>query len=278
MDCGGPAASGCCAADAIRSQNRERLGWAAAVVAAIVLGAAAGIFLYHPAQSAHSIRTVINPPEKTTLTLTGDVAGPPVFLPTAASVAFAAASADGKITLWVRPMNSTEAHQLPGTESAIFPFWSPDSRSLGFFAEGKLKTIDIDGGSTQTVADAPFGRGGAWGPGGVIVFSPQTQTGLMRVSANGGTPVPVTQVDRRLHTSHRWPFFLPDGKHFLYLAIHHDPGKAANNTLYYASLDGRENRALVPLPIQCRLWQRLSAVRAWRPVDGASLSIPPKVR
>jgi Tol biopolymer transport system component len=227
-----------------RWQTRERLVLAGAVVTAILLGAAAGIFLYHPAQSARATRTVINPPEKTTLTLTGDGAGPPVLSPDGASVAFAAASADGKITLWVRPMNLTEAHQLPGTESAIFPFWSPDSRSLGFFADGKLKTIDIDGGSTQTIADAPFGRGGAWGAGGVILFSPQTQTGLMRVSANGGTPVPATQVERSLHTSHRWPSFLPDGKHFLYLAIHHEPGKAANNTLYFASLDGRENRAL----------------------------------
>src|ERR1700693_617538 len=183
------------------SNQRERVGWAAAVVAAILLGGAAGVFLYHPAQSARAIRTVINPPEKATLTLTGDGAGPPVLSPDGAFVAFAAANAEGKITLWVRPMNSTEAHQLSGTDSAIFPFWSPDSRSLGFFADGKLKTIDIDGGSTQTVADAPFGRGGAWGPGGVIVFSPQTQTGLMRVSANGGTPIPATQPDRSLHTS-----------------------------------------------------------------------------
>jgi serine/threonine protein kinase/Tol biopolymer transport system component len=226
------------------SNKRERVGWAAAVISAILLGAAAGIFFYHPAQSARATRTVINPPEKATLTLTGDGAGPPVLSPDGALVAFAAANAEGKITLWVRPMNSTEARQLSGTDSAIFPFWSPDGRSLGFFAEGKLKTIDIDGGATQTVADAPFGRGGAWGPGGVIVFSPQTQTGLSRVSANGGTPIPATHVDSSLHTSHRWPFFLPDGKHFIYLAIHHDPGKAANNTLYYASLDGRENRAL----------------------------------
>src|ERR1700693_4256737 len=183
------------------SQKRERMGWATAVVAAIILGAVAGIFLYHPAQSARATRTVINPPEKATLTLTGDGAGPPVLSPDGALVAFAAANAEGKITLWVRPMNSTEARQLSGTDSAIFPFWSPDGRSLGFFAEGKLKTIDIDGGSTQTVADAPFGRGGAWGPGGVIVFSPQTQTGLSRVSANGGTPIPATQPDRSLHTS-----------------------------------------------------------------------------
>ncbi len=86
-----------------------------------------------------------------------------------------ATGADGKTALWVRPTNSLEAHALPGTEGAIFPFWSPDSRSLGFFAESKLKTIDLDGGSAQVICDAPLGRGGAWGPGGVILFSPVPQ-------------------------------------------------------------------------------------------------------
>ena len=141
-------------------------------------------------------------------------------------------------------MNALEARVLPGTDGALFPFWSPDSRSLGFFAENKLKTVDLDGGSAQVVCDAPLGRGGAWGPGGVILFTPAPSAALMRVSASGGTPAPITKIDTALHTSHRWPFFLPDGKHFLYIALHHDPSKSANNTVYYASLDGRENRPL----------------------------------
>ncbi len=221
-----------------RSIARERLIRGALMIFAIVLGMIAGILLKVPAPPALMTRTVIDPPEKTTLNLTGDSGGPPVFSPDGAMVAFAASSPDGKITLWVRPMNSLEPRQLAGTANAIFPFWSPDGRSLGFFAEGKLKTIDIDGGSPQIIADAPFGRGGAWGTDGVILFAPETQSGLMRVSASGGTPVVATRLDSTQHTSHRWPFFLPDGKHFLYLAIHHDPGKAANNALYYASLDG----------------------------------------
>jgi Tol biopolymer transport system component len=226
------------------SHKRERLGWGAAVVAAILLGAAAGIFLYRPAQSAPSIRTVVDSPEKTTLNLTGDSAGPPVLSPDGAALAFAATGADGKTALWVRPMNLLEAHALPGTEAAIFPFWSPDSRSLGFFAEGKVKTIDLNGGSAQVVCDAQLGRGGAWGPGGVILFSRGPTAPLMQVNAIGGTPVAVTTLDAAQHTSHRWPFFLPDGKHFLYLALHHDPSKSANNAVYYASLDGKENRQL----------------------------------
>jgi serine/threonine protein kinase/Tol biopolymer transport system component len=226
------------------THTRERLGWAAAVVAAIVLSAAAAMFLYHPTQTAPAIRTVINPPEKTTLNLTGDGAGPPVLSPDGTSIVFAATGADGKTGLWVRPMNSLDSHALPDTDGAIFPFWSPDSRSLGFFADSKLKTIDLSGSSVQAIGDAQLGRGGAWGPGGVILFSPNPQAPLMRVSASGGTPAPVTKLDAAQHTSHRWPFFLPDGKHFLYFAIHHDPSKSANNTLYYASLDGSENRPL----------------------------------
>jgi len=224
--------------------GRERLGWAAAVVAASVLGAALALLFYHPAPSTHSIRAIIDPPEKTTFNLTGDSAGPPVLSPDGSSIAFATTGADGKTALWIRPTNGLDAHALPGTEGAIFPFWSPDSRSLGFFAESKLKTIDLDVGSAQIVCDVALGRGGAWGPGGVILFSPAPSAPVMRVSASGGTPVAITKVDPALHTSHRWPFFLPDGKHFLYVALHHDPSKSANNTLYYASLDGRENRPL----------------------------------
>ena len=227
------------------SSKRERLGWAAAVLAAIVMGAAVGLFFYHPAQPAHAIRTVINPPEKAMLNLTGDFAGPPVLSPDGASIAFAATLADGKAALWVRPMDSPDARPLAGTEGAIFPFWSPDSRSLGFFADSKLKTVDLNNGSPQVVADAPFGRGGSWGSDGVMLFAGNTQTALTRVSANGGPLVNATKIDPVQHTSHRWPFFLPDGKHFLYLAINHDPSKSSNNMVYYASLDGRENRPLL---------------------------------
>jgi len=196
-----PAVAGATAVAAPRS--RERIGWVAALVAAIVLTAAAAAIFFHPAQSEHSIRTVINPPEKTTFNLTGDAAGPPVTSPDGASLAFAATGTDGRTGLWVRPMNTVEARELPGTDGATFPFWSPDSRSLGFFADGKIKTVDLEGGSTQIVCEAPLGRGGAWGPDGVILFSPAPTAPLLRVSASGGTPVPITKLDAALHTSHR---------------------------------------------------------------------------
>jgi serine/threonine protein kinase len=227
-----------------RPASNQRVGWIgiAGLVTALALGGIAGFLMRRSSPAAQSVRTVINPPEKTSLNLAGDSAGPPVLSPDGSSIAFTATSADGKIAIWIRPAGSLDARQLAGTEDASFPFWSPDNRSLGFFADGRLKTVDLDG-SVQNVAEAPFGRGGAWGSDGVILYSPGTQTPLMRVGA-GAAPVAATHVDKPQHTSHRWPFFLPDGKHFLYLAINHDPAKSASNTVYYASLDGRENRPI----------------------------------
>lgn len=225
------------------ASKRGFFGWIAAVVLAIVLGALAGLFL-NRSTPAPSIRTAINPPENATFLLTGDAAGPPVLSPDGTMLAFSATSSDGKTLLWVRPMNLLEAHAIAGTDGLSFPFWSPDSRSIGFFASGKLKTVEVESGSVQVVCDAQVGRGGTWGPDGVILFSPTPSAPMVRVSASGGNPVPITKVDPALHTSHRWPFFLPDGKHYLYLAMHHDPSKAANNAIYYASLDGKENQPL----------------------------------
>ncbi len=160
-------------------------------------------------------------------------------------LAFTATSADAKTAIWVRPMNGNDARQLPDTNNAIFPFWSPDGRSIGFFANGKLKTIELNGTTAQALCDAQLGRGGSWSPKGVIVFSPSPISGLFQINADGGAPTPVIKLDPSLHSSHRWPFFLPDGKHFLYFAMHHDPSKVSNNAIYYASLDGRENRLLI---------------------------------
>jgi serine/threonine protein kinase len=222
----------------------SRVPWFAAVAAAVILGTLAGFFLHRPAPSAPSIRAALNPPPGGHFRLTDDAGGPPVISPDGAYLAFTA-TVDGKTSVWVRPMNSNDARALPDTSDAIFPFWSPDSRSIGYFTGNKLKTIEIDGGASQVVCDVTIGRGGAWGPGGVIVFSPAPTSALMQVSAGGGAPAPLTKVDTAQHTSHRWPFFLPDGKHFLYLAMHHDPSKSSNNAIYYASLDGHENRLLI---------------------------------
>jgi serine/threonine protein kinase len=232
--------------DAVTTVPRktQRLAWVFVALAMLILGIAAGFFLHPASTPAPAIRTVINSPEKTSFNLAGDFAGPPVLSPDGTSIVFSTTSAEGKSSLWIRAMNSLEARPLADTDGAYFPFWSPDSRSIGFFASGKLKTIELNGSAAQEVCATPYGRGGAWGANGIIVFSPTPAAPMMRVSATGGSPVDVTTIDASQHTSHRWPFFLPDGKHFLYLAIHHEPAKAANDMLYYASTDGKENRAL----------------------------------
>jgi Tol biopolymer transport system component len=224
---------------------RSPLIWVAVAVVAAVLGVAAGWMVHRSTPATTSVRTVIDPPPGAAFRLTDDAGGPPVLSPDGSTLAFTATDPQGKNWLWVRPMNSVEARVLAGTDDAIFPFWSPDSRSLGFFVNGKLKTIDMNGGSGVVVCDALLGRGGAWGTSGVIVFSPGPIGPLMRVNASGGNPAEVTKIDTHQHSSHRWPFFLPDGKHFLYLALNHDRAQSGNDAIYYASLDGRENKVLL---------------------------------
>ena len=217
----------------------------AAAAAALILGTLAGFLLHHSALAGPSVRAAINPPPDTHFRLTSDVAGPPVLSPDGAYVAFTATGADAKTSIWVRPMNGPDAHALSDTNDAIFPFWSPDSRSIGFFADGKMRTIELNAATAQTLCDAQLGRGAAWRPNGVIVFSPSPIAPLFQISANGGIRSPLTKLDLSMYSSHRWPFFLPDGKHLLYFAMDHDPSRASNNAIFYASLDGRENRLLI---------------------------------
>jgi len=128
------------------------------------------------------------------------------------------AMTDSGPKLWLRPLDQPIAQPLAGTDGAIYPFWAPDSRAIGFFADGKLKRINLGGGSPRVLADAPYGRGGAWSRDGVIVFAKSTTGPLLRIGASGGPINPVTQLDQTRHTSHRWPQFLPDGQGVLFLA------------------------------------------------------------
>jgi WD40 repeat protein len=167
-----------------------------------------------------------------------------VISPNGDYVAFTATGKDGKFKLWVRALNSVDARALPETDNAMFPFWSPDSNSLGFFADAKLKTINVVMGSPVVLCDASDGRGGTWSANGDILFSPSPTSGLLLVKASGGTPQQVTRLEAGRYTTHRWPFFLPDSKHYLYFAASHEPSKSSDSMTYYASLDGQENRAL----------------------------------
>ena len=142
--------------------------------------------------------------------------------------------------LWVRSLGSTVARPLPGTEGASYPFWSPDSRSVGFFADGKLKRTDIDGGYVQNLATATTGRGGTWNRDGVILFAPSgNNRPIYRISATGGEPVAVTQLDPPRQTAHHSPQFLPDGTHFFFYVS----GEQLRS-VYLGQLDSAETRRL----------------------------------
>jgi eukaryotic-like serine/threonine-protein kinase len=147
--------------------------------------------------------------------------------------------------LWIYELGSHGAKSLADTEGASYPFWSADGRSLAFFADARLKKLEVSGGPVQTICDAPSGRGGTWNKDGVIVFTPSTTAGLYRVPASGGTPTRIATSDKtRGEDSLRWPVFLPDGKHYLYLAANFS-GLKSVNAIFVGSLDSNEKRFVV---------------------------------
>jgi Tol biopolymer transport system component len=153
----------------------------------------------------------------------------------------------GRTSLWVWRINSGKHAPIRGTESSRYgsgvfganPFWSPDSRSIGYFEDGRLKTISVDGGTPKILADAPLNVGGAWSPGGVIVFGPNSRSPLYRVPAEGGEVTPASALDSRT-LFHRYPHFLPDGQHFLFFSASY--GSSAD--LLIDSLDSLEAQSL----------------------------------
>src|SRR5215472_2104412 len=195
---------------------------------------------------APRVHAYIPPPERTGFNLTDDDgSGPAVLSPDGSHIAFVASEAQGKHQVWVRALADPSSRALIGTDGASYPFWSPDGRGIGFFADGKIKRINVGGGPALDICAVTRPRGGSWSPdGNVILFSLDTTAGIFRTSVRpGSAPVAVTRLDPTYHTTHRWPRFLPDGKHFLYLASSHiNPGPT--DGIYWASLDGKENRFL----------------------------------
>jgi eukaryotic-like serine/threonine-protein kinase len=160
--------------------------------------------------------------------------------PDGTRLAFTAVDTAGKVLLWVRPIDSITAQPLAGTEDAYLPFWSPDSRWIAFFADGKLRKINVAGGPPQTLCNIRNGRGGTWNPDNVILFAPNNIGALFRVSAAGGEPVAVTRLGPS-QTAHLFPYFLPDGRHFVFSI--QDPTE--NSGIFASSLDSGESTRLV---------------------------------
>ncbi len=152
-----------------------------------------------------------------------------------------------KDVIWLYEVGAPEAKSLPDTEGASFPFWSADGKFLAFFADGQLKKMEVAGGPAQTLCPAPSGRGGTWNKDGVIVFAPSglLLSGLYRIPASGGTPTRISTPDAsRGENTHRWPMFLPDGKHYLYLAANVTGGSEPDG-LFMGLLDSNEKRFVV---------------------------------
>jgi Tol biopolymer transport system component/tRNA A-37 threonylcarbamoyl transferase component Bud32 len=229
-----------------RGKIRERVALIAACVGLLGLLAAlpfAVAYLRRAPVDERVLKVSVLLPEKAIMS--GGVSAM-ALSPDGRRLAFVA-SFEGRDLLWVRSLDSHSAQALPGSDGALNqspPFWSPDSRFIGFFAGGKLKKIDASGGPPQTLCDIGGPRGGTWNREGVIVFAPVPFGPLYQVSAAGGEPTPVTALHQSdFETAHRWPYFLPDGRHFLYFAR---SSQAESEGIYVGSLDAKETKRLLP--------------------------------
>jgi len=182
------------------------------------------------------LHAMVPPPRGTDYDLKGTAPGPAVLSPDGTMLAFAAVSDEGRSQLYLRHLDKGEAIALSGTEGAAYPFWSPDSRQVGFFdmTGEKLRKVAVAGGPPVTLCSAPNGKGGAWSESGVIVFAPDYDTVIHRVADIGGDPVAITALDTG-HDSHRHPRFLPGGERFLFTARAMATGEL--NDVVLASLD-----------------------------------------
>ena len=270
----------------VRAGRRRR---EVALWVALILASSAALALWLRSSNARPqpaavVRASIPTPEGLTFATGGqDPHGPAAISPNGLFLVFPASSKDRGIQLWIRPLDAAEARPLPGTEQASYPFWSRDSRSIGFFAGGKLKTVAVTGGEPLVLADAPNGRGGAWSRDGMILYAPALSSGLYRVPAAGGASQSVTHLDAsKSQGTHRFPSFLPDGRHFLYYASGVNPivmeYEGLWEGIYLGSLDGGADRFLARSDSEAQyasshiLFMRQSTLLAV-PFDPRSLAI-----
>jgi Tol biopolymer transport system component len=223
---------------AARRKHREWIAWSAAAVLAVI-AALSGWFLHRPTVP-QLMRATVSLPANMQLTNEGSL----VLSPDGRKLAIAG-GADGKLQIFIRSLDSTALQPLAGSDGATYPFWSPDSQYVGFFADGKLKKVPAEGGTVQVICDAADGRGASWSVDDVIAFSPGPYEGIYTVSAAGGTRSELTKVEgQSAGVSHRVPFFLPDGQHVLYFTLSAG-GATAEEGVYAVSLKDKKSTKLL---------------------------------
>ena len=221
----------------------RRMGLLGVGASAAILGAIAG-WLTHRPPPERTIRSTLPPPDRMSFRFHGLV-GPLCLSSDGRRVAFVAAAGDGSSQLWVRDLDAQAAYSVPGTREAIFPFWSPDGKSLGFFSEGWLKTVEASAFSSavRSLAPAHEPRGAAWASDGSILFTPSTHDPLFRVPSAGGTPRVLTSLDvSKQEHSHRFPWMFPDGRHYIFLA--RTAAGAATNQIWLGEIGSKERHPL----------------------------------
>jgi Tol biopolymer transport system component len=223
-----------------------RVPW---LVAAVVAIAAVASWALRPGGTSDTgaqplIRAEISAPPEAPFELSSLHPGPATLSPDGRHITFAARTEDGRDLLWVRSLTDEAARPLSGTDGAGYPFWSPDGKSIGFFAQGSLKKVDITGAPPFTICQARVGKGGSWNRDNVIVFAPTFNGPIHRVSAAGGESDTVTALNREAsENSHRFPSFLPDGNHFLYFVRTSSQGQN-ESSIWVSALDGSVNERL----------------------------------
>ena len=265
-------ASGASASSSLPSAAQTSGLWKWATIAVFLVLVAGAVLAWMRWPQPMSLQASILPPDKTGFTLNqDDSSGTVVLSHDGRQMAFVGLGDNNETQIYVRALNEPQAHAIPGTQGAIYPFWSFDDKSLGFVSNAALRRVDLGGGPTLEICSASRFRGGMWTADNTIYFAPDVTSAIYRVAPTpGATPVQVTTLAAE-HTTNRWPFLLPDGKHMLYLASNHsDPGASANNGIYFSTLDGKQSHFVVSAESNAEyvngylLWAQTSSLLAQR--------------